>query len=170
MSYTDSGKKITTFGQWARAFRIFSSVYLEKPENLHEARALNTYMQNIELMAEKGGDWLGYDDFHRKQRQGTVPPGPWNAYYGAIFSISLLGQSGAQKGKQSFRPRARKPGAVPKSYCFDFHSSGKYCERDPCSYRHQCYICKRGAHPAYSCKRKAAGGGGRSTADTDSNK
>ncbi len=26
MSYTDSGKKITTFGQWTRAFRIFSCV------------------------------------------------------------------------------------------------------------------------------------------------
>ena len=77
VSYSQPVKRITSFAQWAKAFRIFTDVYLEKPGNQHEQKAMSAYVANIECIWEKGGDWIGYDYYVRTQRQGEGQPEPW---------------------------------------------------------------------------------------------
>ncbi len=55
MSFTQATKIITSIGQWSKAFKIYTSMYCEAEEYRFDWQDMNTYAQNIEHMASKGG-------------------------------------------------------------------------------------------------------------------
>ena len=65
---------IRSFPQWSKAFQIYMSVFLLKPENVQEAAKMLKYMQTVINLSERGSNWRGYDESFRcaKSYAGVV--------------------------------------------------------------------------------------------------
>ena len=59
---------IRSFPQRSKAFQIFMSVFLLKPENVEEAAKMLKYMQTVRNLSERGSNWRGYDGSFRALR------------------------------------------------------------------------------------------------------
>ena len=151
-------KKITSIGDWEKAFDIFIAIVTQRDQSAGLVSDLLTYKHEIKSLAADGYDWALYDQQYRLQRASSDPPARWSALNQQLHNKVM------RKGKISYSNNFRNhtgPAAkhtysdytpVPKGFCFAFHSSGKRCTSYPCTYRHTCYRCmSRYPHPAHKC-------------------
>ena len=125
-------------------------------------------------MAEMGLDYIKYDvDFRNEtasQASEQVEPWGWNIFrqekYDHLQLEAILQRLSILPKKwyadppppfdSSFQPpnnygnQSNTQTSIPFGYCFDFHTSGRKCEKMTCSYRHVC-PCGRGPHNMYAC-------------------
>ncbi len=162
-------REITCIRDWDRAYATYLNIYVQRPEHLKHLFHLVTYGQTIKNMAEHGLDFLKYDEKFRRERASQVSEGeePWSwdtfrqETYNNLQSDVILKKlkigpkkwyadsgfnsfSGQDSGKNSVSK-------VPMGFCFDFHTLGKSCLKEICSYRHTC-PCGRGPHNLYACR------------------
>ena len=162
-------KEISCIRDWDRAFATYLNIYTQKPEHLKHLFNLVTYGQTIKNMAEHGLDFLKYDEKFRKERASLVSEGeePWSwdtfrqETYNNLQSDAIHKKLKLAPKKwyadtssfTSFNTEVGKSGTskVPFGFCFDFHTMGKTCLKEVCSYRHIC-PCGRGPHNLYACR------------------
>lgn len=69
--------KINSIEMWNTAFNIYMSVFLQKfPE---EAMPLLKHTETVHILAQKGGDFVAYDENVRYSRQ--LNPHPWDTFF-----------------------------------------------------------------------------------------
>ena len=76
-------RRITTIDQWLNAFHVFIGVYTAKyPQDSPE---LIKYCSLIHDLAERGHNWLFYDENFRFMRQSHVSSLPWGAIHTELW-------------------------------------------------------------------------------------
>ena len=129
------------------AFNSFIAVYTEKQPSA--AADLLKYVEVVQDIASKGGNWRYYDEQFRYLRQSSPTDAPWGQVHWELWFNSLHNFHGLS-GKQSSQPKAARKSQqyFPKGTCWAFHA-GKPCQG--CSFEHVCYKCGK-AHPASQCR------------------
>ena len=145
-----SKKHIKTIADWDKAFSIFMAVYTQKPSFVQDLPDLLTYTAEVKNVAELGGDFIFYDHKFRKERAAMAVPYSWAIYRQDLFDKAL--RLGKLQGKSHYKTNQKFTiNKVPKGFCFDYHTPGKRCTRNPCPYKHAC-PCGRGAHTLPTCR------------------
>ena len=170
----DSGKSTTLVKQkhkrnlnifeWLKAFDIYASVYIDRAKSAEEVKSLTkallTYKRNMQDLKDKGYDWVAYDRHFRKKQE--VKLRSWASLSSSLMLFYAGGNRGNNRSFRNFargQPFRRKyqqdqeghRTRIPKGYCFSYHNKNNFCSRKDCSYKHQCFKCERGDHPAYKC-------------------
>ncbi|XP_070185637.1 uncharacterized protein [Littorina saxatilis] len=140
---------------WTAAWNIYAAIYTQRFPTAMQGLAVH-FQQVQQLMLEKG-DWRGYDRAFRRmvqqglQQWGVASPALYTSarlkfVHGAMAAPHHRGDSPAAVWQRGGRNGA------PKGFCYDFHlnNSCKYTAAQ-CRYKHLCYKCKTGDHPASQC-------------------
>ena len=158
LAATPKKKRHLSQSEWSKAFDIFMSVYArKKSEEIHD---LLSYSLHIKYLMDKGYNWQHYDIQFRKDREFTKCK--WTLLrVDLLFLGNLLHASSgpfsqrnpSQTGKHPYgrTPSKTEAGStpdVPPGYCFNYHSPGKFCSTQNCTFKHFCPICNS-AHPKY---------------------
>ena len=151
-------KKINGIGPWCDAFLVYLTVYTRKyPSSTPD---LTTYLHNIKLLANRGGDYQYYDEEFRYMRQKNPSIG-WKIDANLWLECrDLRGNSGRYnpKGRTQSNFRAQSNSGRfqhPYGYCYKYHTSGKCPNPNSCNYKHTCYVNNCGArHPASQCNKR----------------
>ena len=170
-------KEITCYDDWIKAWDTDAIIYLKHQGNAHKHQQMTTYVENLRVMREEKLNWLLYDHrFHwDRLRYGSCIPQsgeirqdlmndsliarmihrPFEETVPEKPEETLPSQTPA-KGEQKSK---KKPGFIPKSFCFNFHNPSKTCTAGKdCTYRHECPRCYDGTHTAYKCPNKGKSG------------
>ena len=159
-------KSIKSIHQWNKAFEIYATIWLKKPGNEKYFQDLMTYARNVRDMAEDGLNWRLYDERFRFERLSfeTIPK--WGCIRQDIYN-RLINNRGKSCQAPSNWPHDNNDNAgqqamvIPKSFCYAYHSSAGRCDlREKCAFKHDCFKCGRGYHPAFMCGRRRANTGG----------
>lgn len=150
-------KHIDNIDDWSIAFDTYLSIYIEKEENTRHARDMIQYAQEIVSLAKDQYDWLYYDRQYRMDRAANPNPDPWGTLNQYVYNkVTRKGKIGTL-----FRPYSAKNNfghdstKIPKGYCFSFHTQGKRCMQNPCSYKHTCHKCNHAyPHPSFKCRQE----------------
>ena len=150
-------RRITTIDQWLNAFHVFIGVYTAKyPQDSPE---LIKYCSLIRDLAERGHNWLFYDENFRFMRQSRVSSLPWGAIHTELWLRShpppSKVPSNANRNSRSVPSLSFGRRDVPFGYCFNFHR-GDPCRATPCAFKHTCFQCG-GKHRVSSCTFRAPG-------------
>ena len=138
-------KKVSSIEIWQNAFRIFVGVYTQKFPS--EAPALMKYSEIIHDLAARGHNWHYYDENFRFLRQNNAITHPWDQLHWELWlrsQVHRTPQPPKQGNSSPFRPYMQ----IPKGFCYHFHM-GRDCTG--CRYKHECFKCHKGTHPASSC-------------------
>ena len=141
-------KQITNIEEWKQAFDIFISIYTQGSRS-GETADLLTYASDVQNLAKNGYDWAHYDLAFRTDRAARTPRPSWSALNQHLYNAVIC------RGKLTFRPKAtiQNGSQIPSGYCFSFHTAGRRCYKNPCTYKHACYLCRGNfIHPAYRCR------------------
>jgi len=120
LALSPQNRKIRSIDQWLSAFNIYSAIYLDKFPG--EAHSVLKYIETVRRMADKGGNYLAYDENVRYMRQIHSPPHPWDHFYAELYvdASSSLGQSrysGIQNNNSRLHP-VRPPLLIQPSAWF----------------------------------------------------
>lgn len=167
LAKANNSAKATSFNQWSKNFNKFMSLYLDihggGSHGSQLARELITYHESVREMWEKGGKWEQYDDQFRRLMEDN--PFSWadhDVRSNLQFKFtSVASHSNQNRGGQPYNNRipaaggARNTGStsdlvVPNTYCTNYHIRYN-CKRNPCGYKHFCFKCCAGEHPAGKC-------------------
>ena len=150
-SFKQTVKSIT---EWDTAFAIYCTIYAQA--HPLEVAQLIKYGERVKCLARQGGDWAHCDVGFRCLRQHT--PIPWDflqvELYMEVLTTKLRG-SGFNGGSSANQPFLESHVQVPRGYCTRYHR-GSHCSG--CTYKHTCFKCTAGAHPAINCKRPRTAG------------
>ena len=136
--------EIRSFPQWSKAFQIFMSVFLMKPDNALAAPKMLKYMHVVRNLSERGGNWRGYDESFR-----TLMRSEGWAWDCINYELWL---NAAQQPLPRVAPQVgssflnRGTGTRSNAVCFAFNQAR--CMRNPCRFRHLCRWCG-GSHPGF---------------------
>ena len=154
---TNKIRPITRFEQWQSAFEVFVAVFTERlPQS---APSLMKYGAVIRELASHSANWKFYDENFRQLRQKR--PIPWDEINSELW---LRAQYPAKNNYPNASNPFRSPGntsqnsnfrSFPKGYCWRFHS-GAVCSSPNCAFKHQCFKCQTGSHPASRCFRQSS--------------
>ena len=150
-SFKQTVKSIT---DWDTAFAIYCTIYAQA--HPLEVAQLIKYGERVKCLARQGGDWAHYDVGFRCLRQHT--PIPWDFLQVELYMEALttkLRGSGFNGGSSANQPFLGSHVQVPRGYCTRYHR-GSHCSG--CTYKHTCFKCTAGAHPAINCKRPRTAG------------
>ncbi len=147
---------IRHIGDWNRAFLHFMAVYNLhpfKPDDLKliEANDMITYMHEINVIAEGGADFKFYDEKFRIDRARAVDPCPWSTFRADLAFKATQNYFWRPPFQPINNPRSAPSSPIPRGYCFAFHSQGKRCWNNSCSFSHNC-PCGKGRHTLFSCR------------------
>ena len=147
---------IRHIGDWNRAFLHFMAVYNLhpfKPDDLKliEANDMITYMHEINVIAEGGADFKFYDEKFRIDRARAVDPCPWSTFRADLAFKATQNYFWRPPFHSISNPRSAPPSPIPRGFCFAFHSQGKRCWNNSCSFSHNC-PCGKGRHTLFSCR------------------
>ena len=137
--------------KWIQGWNIFLQIYASAhPTKLQGLTA--HFQQVLDLMAAKA-NWQLYDQLTRLMiEEGKLE---WGVTSQTLVTKATL---------QPFRPTSMQKHSVPKSFCIEYHNKG-FCQyHTQCKYKHECFRCSRGSHPAKACR-----GGGAPTATPKTN-
>lgn len=146
---TSFKQTVKSIVDWDAAFAIYTTVYTAAFPN--ETAQLIKYGERVKRLARQGGDWAHYDVGFRCLRQST--PVPWDYLQEELYMEALTHK--LKSSGESFQ--GGKPMYIPKGYCTRYHR-GNSCSG--CNYKHHCFKCSEGVHPATKCKRQKPGTGG----------
>ena len=168
-------KKISTFGQWARAFNVFKCIYLVEFSDQHLG-----LLKHEEIVRTASSShcwpgslgWLEYDIAWRRNKElhsglvwGSIDHDLWCLHVmvpprDKVALLSRQGQDTRGKGKAANKPNAPSKGQSKKvtpvadgPIC-KFYNGEKGCNNTKCTFAHACSICKRFYHPSFRCFRK----------------
>ena len=155
-------KKLNGLGQWCDAFHIYICVYTRKYPNM--IANLLTYMHNIKMLCNKGGDYMFYDEEYRTMRQRN-PSNNWEINWDLwlecrdVRGSSNRSQTKRPNNNHTFRGQSAngsKP-SHPAGYCFKFHNNGRCGNGANCTYKHTCYMSNCGErHAVFSCPKRGS--------------
>ncbi|XP_048580426.1 uncharacterized protein LOC116608298 [Nematostella vectensis] len=94
-----------------------------------------------------GPDWRYYDETFRTLRQVNPSLFAWANIHSELW---LRSHVSVTKSASTGRIPNKSHQAIPKGFCYRFHS-GKACSS--CNFKHACYLCSAGSHPATKCFR-----------------
>ena len=104
-------------------------------------------------MHDAGLDWSFYD---RKFRQLLAKPEEARGTmdWGCLHAESWLKANASKPPRivQLFVPTQKagfKKAFIPRGFYVDFHTRKAFCAKPQCSFKHSCFRCKNGSHPAY---------------------
>jgi len=152
-------KKIAfiTWDQWVKAWDIFSDLTISnnrlKPELSGE---MAKHFRTVQDLKEKGRDWYFYD---KKFRKSLARGKTNNMSYGKIHDTHWLIAFAKEISKEPVpfggpsgkaNPKSNGNIFVPLTFCQKFHKTGN-CPRNDCKYKHDCFVCAKGKHPAHRC-------------------
>lgn len=143
-----------TESKWIKAWNIFSSIYLQVfPEC---GQGLAVHFQQVQQLMQERGDWRSYDrSFRRAVQEGLQQWGQMNPtlYVSARLKFVHSAQAVPQQ-RDGTAPAAVNVGGKkvqpPRGYCFGYHLKAK-CHTKKCRYKHACFQCNAGEHPAINC-------------------
>ncbi|XP_070204476.1 uncharacterized protein [Littorina saxatilis] len=148
----DSPQKASTLSEsrWMAAWNIFTAIYVQKFSAAGQGLAV--HFQQVQLLMQEKGDWRGYDrSFRRMVQQGLKT---WGASCPELYTTARLkfiqSVQNAPLRCDSPADGNRWNAGAPKGYCLNFHVKGS-CTLNRCRYKHACFHCQNGEHPAISC-------------------
>ena len=167
-------RKISSISQWSQAFDVFVAVYIQHPQLVKHLPELLTYGREVKRLADKGLNFLLYDELFRRERASMLQPYSWASFRQDLYHEAVIADSGINRNDKQSRQNQPSSAAgqsnstqsnsskkksvyVPRGYCIAFHSSGQRCaaNRD-CTYNHTCFKCKKSAHPQFMCRNPPA--------------
>ena len=128
-SLTPKRKPSISEDEWNRAFDIYLAIYVQRyPKELQD---LLSYGNNIRNMMRNKQNWNYYDRQFRLARQHSL------CAWTTIRVDLLLHSPGLQQSKSGTgRFFHFSNGAIPRGFCFAFHSREARCYIRNCPYRH----------------------------------
>ena len=168
-------RKLNGLGQWCDAFHIYICVYTRKYPNM--IANLLTYMHNIKMLCNKGGDYMYYDEEYRTMRQRN-PSNNWEINWDLwlecrdIRGNTNRSQNKRQSNNHTFRGQSASGAKAshPAGFCFKFHNNGRCGNGANCSYKHTCYMSNCGErHAVFNCPKRGAKGNNKANNPTGSN-
>ena len=151
-------KRLTSLSQWCDAFLVYLTVYSRKYPN--SVPNLTTYMSNVKMLHQKGGDFIFYDEEFRFMRQRNPSIG-WSIDSNLWLECrDVRGNSGKNQGRRynnSFRAPSsnNNRSAHPTGFCYKYHSQGRCPNYAQCNYKHLCYSPGCNAkHPIFQCPKR----------------
>ena len=150
-----SNNKAITWSEWCRAWMIFMPLVCQSRQDVTLPSKMAYHYEQVQALHDSGLDWLLYDTKFRqllalpKEIRGDLE-------WGSLHSESWLKAN-------SSRPQARIPsgnhkgnnlnqeGFVPRGFCINYHLNNRFCSNPKCQFKHLCFKCKKGNHPAARC-------------------
>jgi len=139
-----SKKRQKTFSidEWCSAFNTFTTIYLVKYPS--ESGSILKYMETVRVVAQKGGDFIKFDENFRYLRQRTKMS--WDWFPSELYVNALLGSNTKFTNKkvapQSGTSTRLSDGFnIPNGFCFTYHRYGQRSCMGDCGYDHKCPKC-----------------------------
>ena len=152
LEFTSRSKRFLSEFEWNQAWDNYMAIYLAKyPKDLNP---MLSYHQNIQKMMAKQANWRDFDNQFRTDREYIRCS--WDTIRADLereaYAVPVK-PFRTQQSKFQNKPLANKGfnSNIPKGYCYDFHSQNKFCNREKCSFKHQCPECQ-GKHAQYQHK------------------
>lgn len=153
LSLAPQNRKIRSIDQWISAFNIYAAIYLDKFAG--EAMTMLKYIETVRRLAQKGGNFISYDENVRYMRQIHSPPPAWDHFQAELYVEATTSVAPRYHNAYNSNSRLQSKPRIPTNNlkhpvgsCFTFHD-GKPCYG--CRYSHACYQCNTGNHPASRC-------------------
>ena len=140
---------IRSFPQWSKAFQIYMSVFLLKPENVEEAAKMLKYMQTVRNLSERGSNWRGYDESFQALR--AMQGWSWDSVNYELWLNAAHQPRLVSQGESPFLDRG--VGNQGARTCQAYNRGP--CAYNPCRFHHICKLCG-GSHPATKCPKSQA--------------
>ena len=139
LNLNPKAKKFLDESQWASAFDIYVAIYCMKyPNQLQE---LLSYGNTIKRLMKNKSRWWVYDKQFRLTRQ-------YSKCSWANIRVDLYLNCQTATESRNFR-NFRRFEAIPRGYCYRYHSKEQACRNEVCKFSHACIRCKR-QHPMYA--------------------